>query len=117
MSASFRRVVQLLLVTLVINAGGWTFNREAVTDAFLGGVEYAALADDEAATTQSGEEETGLKGVVCNHWCHAVGHFVGIFYLHMIFLTEVGNNCFFCKQSVVAPALPEGLYRPPRIFF
>jgi hypothetical protein len=101
---------------LVINAGGWTFNSEAVADAFLD-VQYTALADDEAATTaQSNEGETGIKGVVCNHWCHAVGHFVGIFYLHMIFLTEAGNDCFFCKQSVVPPGLPEGIYRPPRIF-
>ena len=34
MSAAARRIVQLLLVTLVINAG-WTFNKEALADVWF----------------------------------------------------------------------------------
>ncbi|MBZ0092437.1 MAG: hypothetical protein K8F27_09480 [Sulfuricellaceae bacterium] len=115
MSATARRIVQLLLLTLVINTGGWTFNKEAVADAFLE-APHTALEDDAATAAQPGEGKPGLKGVACNHWCHAVDHFVGIFSLHPTLLTEATGDYFVCKQSIVLPSLPEGRYRPPRLF-
>ncbi|MCL4470246.1 MAG: hypothetical protein M1547_03730 [Gammaproteobacteria bacterium] len=115
MSAAFRRIVQLLLITLVINAGGWTFNREAVADAFLEAPQ-TVQADDAATAAQPGDGKTGVKGVACNHWCHAVDHFVGIFSLHPPLLTETPGDYFAGKRSIVPPALPEGHYRPPRLF-
>ncbi|MHB1620293.1 MAG: hypothetical protein ACYCTY_10000 [Sulfuricella sp.] len=116
MPAAFRRIVQFLLITLVINAGGWTFNREAVADAFLMEASQTALADDESSAEQSGDGKNSLNGVVCNHWCHAVDHFVGIFPLHPILQAEATGDYFVCKQSIVLPSLPEGRYRPPRFF-
>ena len=116
MSAAFRRIVQLLLITLVINAGGWTFNREAVADAFYAEASQTALADDESSAEQSSDGKTSVKGVVCNHWCHAGDHFVGIFSLHPALLTEATGDYFVGKRSIVPPALPEGRYRPPRLF-
>ncbi len=116
MSAAFRRIVQLLLITLVINAGGWTFNRESVADAFLLDAPQTVLADDAATAAQPGDGKAGVKGVVCNHWCHAADHFVGIFSLHPTLLTEATGDYFVCKQSIVPPSLPEGHYRPPRLF-
>ena len=116
MSAAFRRIVQFLLLTLVINGGGWTFNREAVADAFLMEASQTALADDAVTAAQPGDGKTSVKGVVCNHWCHAVDHFVGIFSLHPALLTEATGDYFVCKRSIVPPALPEGRYRPPRLF-
>ncbi|MHB1077347.1 hypothetical protein [Thiobacillus sp.] len=113
MSAAFRRIVQLLLVTLVINAGGWTFSREAVADAFLG---QTTQTDDAATAAQPGEGKPDIKGVVCSHWCHAVDHFAGIFYLLPPLLMEASNAYFICKRLIAPPALPEGLYRPPRLF-
>ncbi|MCL5060503.1 MAG: hypothetical protein M1449_08355 [Candidatus Thermoplasmatota archaeon] len=115
MPAAFRRIVQLLLVTLVINAGGWTFNREALAYVFLEAPQ-TAQADDAAIAAQPGEGKTGVKGVACNHWCHAVDHFVGFFSLHPTLLTEATGAYFVCKRSVVPPAFPEGRYRPPRLF-
>lgn len=116
MSVTFRRIVQFLLITLVINGGGWTFNRAAVADAFLMDASPTALADDESSTEQSSDGKTSLNGVVCNHWCHAVDHFVGIFPLHPILQTEAAGDYFVFLRSIVPPSLPEGHYRPPRLF-
>lgn len=110
-----RRTIYFLVITLVINAGGWTFNREAVADAFLEAPQ-TAQADDAATAAQPGEGKTGAKGVACSHWCHAVDHFVGIFSLPPTLLTEATGDYFVFKQSIVLPSLPEGRYRPPRRF-
>lgn len=115
MNRLIHRTIYLLVITLVINAGGWTFNREAVADAFLEAPQ-TALADDASTAAQPGEEKSGVKGFVCNHWCHAVDHFVGIFSLHSTLLTEATNDYFVFKHPIVPPSLPEGLYRPPRLF-
>ena len=116
MSAAFRRIVQFLLITLVINGGGWTFNREAVADAFLMEASQTALADDESSTEQSSDGKPSLNGVVCNHWCHAVDHFVGIFPLHPILQAATPEDYFVFLRTIVSPFLPEGRYRPPRLF-
>lgn len=102
------------MVTLVINAGGWTFNSEAVADAFLEAPQ-TVLADDAATATQPGEGKTGVNGVVCNHWCHAVDHFVGILSLQPILPVRVTGDYFVSRRFIVLPSLPEGLYRPPRL--
>ena len=109
-----RRTIYFLVITLAINAGGWTFNREVVADAFLDAPQ-TAQADDAATTAQPGEGKTGVKRVACNHWCHAVDHFVGIFSLHPTLLTEASNDYFAGKRSIVPPSFPEGRYRPPRL--
>lgn len=115
MSTAFRRIVHLLLVTLVINASGWTFNREAVADALLVAPQ-TTQTDDAATVAQPAEGKPDIKGVVCNHWCHAADHFVGIFSLHPTLLMEATNAYSVSKPSILSPALPEGLYRPPRLF-
>ena len=114
MDRLIRRTIYLLVLTLVINAGGWTFNREAVADAFLE-AQQTALADDASTAARPGEEKYGVKGFVCNHWCHAVDHFVGIFYLQPTLLTEATGDYFVSKRFIVLPSLPEGRYRPPRL--
>ena len=116
MSAPFRRFVQFLLITLVINAGGWTFNLEAVADVFLMEASPMTLVDDESFTEQSGDGKTSLNGVVCNHWCHAVHHFVGIFPLHPILQMEASGDYFVFLRNIALSYLPEGQYRPPRLF-
>lgn len=115
MSAAFRRIVHLLLITLVVNASGWTFNREAVADA-LQVAPQTTQTDDAATAAQPGEGQPDIKGVVCNHWCHAVDHFAGIFYLQPTLPTEACNAYSIRKRSIAPPSLPEGLYRPPRLF-
>lgn len=115
MSAAFRRIVHLLLITLVINTSGWTFNREAVADT-LQVAQQTTQIDDAATATQPGEGQSDIKGVVCNHWCHAVDHFAGIFYLQPTLLMEASNAYSVCKRPIAPPFLPEDLYRPPRLF-
>ncbi len=119
MSAAFRRIVHLLLITLVVNASGWTFNREAVADTLQDALQIASQTtqtDDAATAAQPAEGQPDIKGVVCNHWCHAVDHLVGIFSLHPTLLMEATNAYSVSKPSILHPSLPEGLYRPPRIF-
>jgi len=80
MPATIRRIVQLLLVTLVINAVGWTFNREAVADVFFAD-QRTVSADAMQLSPQLGNHhgERFKTELPCNHWCHAVGHFLGLF--------------------------------------
>lgn len=115
MSGIIRRTIYFLVVTLVINAGGWTFNREAMADAFLDELQ-TVQADDAATTAQPGEGKTDVKGIACNHWCHAVDHFVGILSLQPILPMKITGDYFVSKRFIVLPSLPEGLYRPPRLF-
>lgn len=115
MTRIIRQTIYFLVITLEINAGGWTFNREAVADAFLEAPQ-TVQADDAATAAQPGEEKASVKGFACNHWCHAVGHFVGIFYLQPTLPMRVTGDYFVSKRFIALPSLPEGLYRPPRFF-
>ncbi len=113
MSATARRIVQFLLITLVINAG-WTFNKEAVADVWFD--EQRSLA---ATIAHFSAEPGSFKNISpqspCNHWCHAVGHFMGIFLQHQIPLAEIAYDYFIVRKSLHLPFLSEGHYRPPRL--
>ena len=112
-----RRLIYFLLVTLLINAGGWTFNREAVADVFFTAEETVSAGAVQPSLQAAHYQGEPLKAMVpCNHWCHAVDHFVGIFSLHPTLLTEATNDYFVFKRSIIPPSLPEGRYRPPRLF-
>ena len=114
MSAAARRIVQLLLVTLVINAG-WTFNKEALADVWFDELRSLAVNDNHASAAPENIKSIAPKSP-CNHWCHAVGHFVGIFFLHPILLMEVADDYFIVRMPFPLPSLPESRYRPPRLF-
>ena len=114
MSAKARRIIQFLLLTLVINAG-WTFNKEAVADLWFDEQRSLAAADGHSSAEPEHIGSISPKSP-CNHWCHAVGHFIGIFFLHPVPLMKVGDDYFpVCKSSPL-PFLPESHYRPPRLF-
>jgi len=108
-----RLIIQFMLIALVINMGGWTFNKKAVTDVWFG--EQRSLAvDNEHSLT----EHKGLKVVShqipCNHWCHAVGHFMGL-PGQLAFVTPKFTNEFPIQQyATIQVSSPDGLYRPPR---
>lgn len=111
MATSIRRIVQLLLITLLVNAGGWTFNGAAVADVFL-----QETQQNDAAAAQAGEPESCTTKAVCNHWCHAVGHFIGLFPppLGIIPAVATGDR-FAAKRLIILPLLPAGHFRPPRL--
>lgn len=110
MATSIRRIVQLLLITLLVNAGGWTFNGAAVADVF-----FQETQQNDAAA-MAGEPESCTTKAVCNHWCHAVGHFVGLFPSPLGIIPAVATgDRFAAKRLIILPLLPAGHFRPPRL--
>ena len=72
-----RRIVQFMLITLVINMGGWTFNKEAVADVLFEEHRSLSVADGHSSTGHEDIKTVSAQSP-CNHWCHAVGHFMGL---------------------------------------
>ena len=113
MSATARRIVQFLLLTLVINAG-WTFNKEAVADVWFD--EQRSLAMDDGYSSAEPENvKTISPKSPCNHWCHAVGHFMGLLSQAAPVIPEFANE-FPIQQSLAVQFFPpDGRFRPPRL--
>lgn len=110
-----RRIVQFMLITLVINMGGWTFNKEAVADVWFDEQRSLAMGDD-----HSSSESAGLKADVspkspCNHWCHAVGHFMGLFSQSAPVTPEFTNEFSIQQFPAIQLSSPDGRFRPPRL--
>ena len=111
-----RQLLYFLLITLLVNAGGWTFNREAVADVLFGEQETVAPAG------RSNSPQTGyfhcepIKAKTpCNHWCHAEGHFLGLFG-QALTLSPKSIECDFSQITRFIPEpVHEGLFRPPRL--
>ena len=114
MTTSVRRTIYLLVITLVINLGGWTFNKEAWADVLLdeqqsvssGGIQSSVLSGEDKSTPPEAE---------CNHWCHAIGHFIGLF-SHLNPVTPEFSNGYSAQQSLIIQfSSPDGPFRPPRL--
>lgn len=105
-----RRFILFLIVTLLANAGGWTFNGEAMAD---------VLRDAEQMTTDFVQPDHGATpqdkaATPCNHWCHAIGHFVGLpSAWQVIFVPASGQKISIPSRQKIS-AQSDGLYRPPR---
>ncbi|MDD5300072.1 MAG: hypothetical protein PHD65_06230 [Gallionella sp.] len=102
-----------MLITLVINMGGWTFNKEAVADVWFD--EQLSLAVDDGHST--GHED--LKAVSpqspCNHWCHTVGHFMGLISQSASVTPEFANKFSIQQFPAIQLSSPDGRFRPPRL--
>lgn len=111
-----RRILYFLLVTLLTNASGWTFNREAVADVFFAGQETASAGMEQLSLQASDDHEEPLDAKApCTHWCHALGHFLGLFgQVPRLSLTPVADY-FPQLSSLILDATSEGQFRPPRL--
>ena len=77
MKKFLRQSIYFLMLTLVSNAVGWTFNSEAVADVwFEAQINSSVVADQ--TFDEHADGETVSHQDPCNHWCHAVGHFMGL---------------------------------------
>lgn len=108
-----RQSIYFLLITLVINAAGWTFNQEAVADVWFDDQQNCAVADENGTDTAEITQSVSHKNP-CNHWCHVIGHFVG---LHSqsaavtpVFASEYSNQHSIAIQFYS----PDSRFRPPR---
>lgn len=108
--AAARRFLYFLLVTLLINAGGWTFNRDAVADVFLAEQENVA-----AAQTGHFHGDPRKAEAPCNHWCHAMGHFLALFGQASTFSPKPVAGYFPPISRFIPEPAPEDLFRPPRL--
>ncbi len=117
MDRLIRRTIYFLLITLVINAGGWTFNKEAVADVWLDEQheQHSLVVYDNHSSGESEVLKPVYPKIPCNHWCHSIGHFVG---LHSqlasvtpAFASEYSNHHTVTFQF----SFPNSLYRPPRL--
>lgn len=114
MNTLTRRIVYLLLITLVINVGGWTFNPEAVVD--MGLDDQTSLAAGGALV--SAPSDTGEADSVqlpCNHWCHAVANFMGLVSPWVPIFSALVNRPIPYAFRAIAPSAPDGRFRPPRL--
>lgn len=108
-----RRIVQFMLITLVINMGGWTFNKEAVADVWFD--EQRSLAvDDGHSSTGHDDLKTVSPQSPCNHWCHAVGHFMGLPGQSASVAPEFANVFYIQQFPAIQLSSPDGPFRPPR---
>jgi len=102
------------MITLVINAGGWTFNKEAVADVWFD--EQRSLAVDDGHPSIGHED---LKAVSakspCNHWCHAAVHLMGLLSQSTPVMPEFVNEYSIQQPNVIQFSSPDGLFRPPRL--
>lgn len=114
MRPAFHRLVYALLVALVVNAAGWTFNAEIFEEPNVGS-HPLTLADLGNSTP---DDPAKVVQDTCNHGCHAASHFLG----------QVSHALTIAAAAGTAPlvaCIPHGLlahtscpqFRPPRSTF
>ena len=112
MNKSIRQTIYFLLITLVINAGGWTFNKDAVADIWFDEQQNMSV-ENEYLSDEYEYLETASPKIPCNHWCHSIGHFVGL-HSEILLVTPVFTSEYSRQQSLfIQFSSPDGLYRPP----
>lgn len=108
-----RRIVQFILITLVINMGSWTFNKEAVADVWFDEQRSLAVDDDHFSAEHEASETVSPKSP-CNHWCHAVEHFMGLLSQSDHVTPEFANEFSIQQALAIQFSSPDGPFRPPR---
>lgn len=108
MSGFIRRIALLLIVALSVNAGGWTFNGEAMADVLSEAQEAVALQAD------AGDLQGSADRAPCNHWCHAIGNFVGMTSDWLVTFLSIAPELFSVPSYPKISSQPDGLFRPPR---
>jgi hypothetical protein len=103
------------MLTLASNAFGWTFNKDAVADVWF--AEQSSLAVDDGNSSSNHQEIKAISPEKpCNHWCHAVGHFIGLLSQPVIAMPEFADNHSIQQSAPVQFRSLDGLFRPPRQF-
>lgn len=113
MDRSIHQTIYLLVITLVINFGGWTFNKEAVADVWFD-EQHCMAVDDGHASAQAVEYKIASPEIMCNHWCHIVGHFVGLFSQGTPVTPEFANEYSIQRSFAIQFYFPDDHFRPPR---
>jgi hypothetical protein len=113
MKKFFRQSIYFLMLTLAGNAVGWTFNSEAVADVWFEAQINSSVVADQTVDEHADGKAVSHQGQ-CNHWCHAVGHFMGLTSQSAFAIPEYFGEYTAQVQATVQPSSPDELFRPPR---
>ncbi|MFA7400119.1 MAG: hypothetical protein WCZ98_06535 [Sideroxydans sp.] len=108
-----RQTAYFLMLTLMSNALGWTFNQDAVADVWFDEQRILSTNVDHPAD-QHEDTNAGTHQHTCNHWCHAVGHFMGLPSQATFTVADLACEHSTLLQSTLQPHSPDELFRPPR---
>lgn len=103
------------MITLVINAGGWTFNKDAVTDVWFGEQRNATISVYDTLSESGSPQADNLPQRSCNHWCHAVGHFAGLLNRPIQVMFDFENEFSAPPPFNIEASSLDGQFRPPRL--
>ena len=113
MKKFFRQAVYFLLLTLMSNAVGLAFNQEAVADVLfeeqrilVANADHSADQHDDASCIEHQHS--------CNHWCHALGHFMGLLGQTAFVVPELIDGPMHSLQTTLLSYSFNDLFRPPR---
>ncbi|MBA3024348.1 MAG: hypothetical protein KKG03_05445 [Gammaproteobacteria bacterium] len=113
MKKYLRQSIYVLMLTLVSNAVGWTFNSEAVADVW-----FEAQVNSSVVAELDSDEHADDKAVAhqgqCNHWCHAIGHFMGLTSQLAFVIPDYFGEYTVQLPVTVRSSSPDQLFRPPR---
>lgn len=115
MDSLIRRTIYFLMITLVINAGGWTFNKEAVADVWFDEQRNVAVDVGHSPAESDVAHAVAPEKSPCNHWCHAVSHFMGLLNHSTPLISEVAQVYPVLLALFIQPSFPDGNFRPPRL--
>lgn len=108
-----RQTVYFLMLTLMSNAVGWTFNQEAVADVLFEEQRILVVNADHLAD-QHEDASAIAHQHTCNHWCHAVGHFMGLPSQTAFVLPDLVDSPSLSLQTTLLSYSSTDLFRPPR---
>lgn len=113
MKKFLRQSIYFLMLTLVSNAVGWTFNSEAVADVWFEAQINSSVIAEQASDGHADGKAVSHQGQ-CNHWCHAVGHFMGLPSQSAFAIPEYFGEYTIQPTVTVQSSSPDELFRPPR---
>lgn len=113
MKRFLRLAVYFLMLTLASNAVGWTFNEEAVADVWFGEQSGLAQNDGDYSTNQEAFKAASPEKP-CDHWCHAIGHFMGLPSQSTFEIPDCLDEYATQLTATFQHSSPDDLFRPPR---
>ncbi len=113
MKKFLRQSIYFLMLTLVSNAVGWTFNNEAVADVWFEAQISSVVVADQVSDEHQHDNAVAHQGL-CNHWCHAIVHFMGLLSQSAFAVPKYFSEYTAQFQVTVQSSSPDELFRPPK---
>lgn len=106
-----RQAINFLLITLVINVGGWAFNKDALADTLFS--EMNSISEESNAHTSSPDAPKSIHTHTCNHWCHTEANFPGMTSQLTFFMPKLPEGFSTLHFANIQRTSPDTLFRPP----